>query len=131
LGDSVHAYRDLHGHDKPSGFKSVTIQNVKVDAGVPATVNAKLEVGSVSETVEVTGGAEILQTETARNLWRQVPAASQAALDVPTPRQTVELVALIPRGDLQRKKSAPDRHSKESRSDRSDGFLSICYTIQC
>jgi len=48
-----------------AGFKSVTIQNVKVDAGVPATVNAKLEVGSVSETVEVTGGAEILQTETA------------------------------------------------------------------
>jgi hypothetical protein len=48
-----------------SGFKSVTIQNVKVDAGVPATVNVKLEVGSVSETVEVTGGAEILQTETA------------------------------------------------------------------
>ena len=48
-----------------AGFKSVTIQNVKVDAGVPATVNAKLEVGSVSETVEVTSGAEILQTETA------------------------------------------------------------------
>jgi len=47
------------------GFKSVTIENVKVDAGVPATVNATLEVGSVSETVEVTGGAEVLQTETA------------------------------------------------------------------
>ena len=35
------------------GFKSVTIDNVKVDAGVPSTVNAKLEVGSLSETVEV------------------------------------------------------------------------------
>ncbi len=47
------------------GFKSVTIENVKVDAGVPSTVNAKLEVGSVSETVEVMGGAEVLQTQTA------------------------------------------------------------------
>src|SRR5438552_11425376 len=28
------------------GFKSITIDNVKVDAGVPATVNAKLEVGA-------------------------------------------------------------------------------------
>ena len=35
------------------GFKTTTIENVKVDAGVPATVNAKLEVGSLAETVEV------------------------------------------------------------------------------
>ncbi len=47
------------------GFKSVTIDNVKVDAGVPATVNAKLEVGSVTEQVSVETGAEVLQTETA------------------------------------------------------------------
>jgi hypothetical protein len=48
-----------------AGFKTVTIENVKVDAAVPATVNAKLEVGAISETVEVQGGAEVLQTETA------------------------------------------------------------------
>src|SRR2546423_1944478 len=47
------------------GFKTITIDNVKVDAGVPATVNAKLEVGSLAETVEVQGGAEILQTQSA------------------------------------------------------------------
>ena len=47
------------------GFKSVTIENVKVDAGVPATVNATLEVGAISDVVEVTSGAEVLQTETA------------------------------------------------------------------
>src|SRR5207248_2562582 len=47
------------------GFKTVTIDNVKVDAGVPATVNAKLEVGSLTEIVEVQGGAEILQTQSA------------------------------------------------------------------
>jgi hypothetical protein len=47
------------------GFKTSTIDNVKVDAGVPSTVNAKLEVGSLAETVEVQGGAEILQTQSA------------------------------------------------------------------
>src|SRR5262245_15188145 len=35
------------------GFKTSTVDNVKVDAGVPATVNVKLEVGSVTETVQV------------------------------------------------------------------------------
>lgn len=34
------------------GFKTTTIDNVKVDAGVPATVNMKLEVGAVTDTVE-------------------------------------------------------------------------------
>jgi hypothetical protein len=47
------------------GFKTVTIENVKVDAGVPATANARLEVGSLAETVEVSGGADILQTQSA------------------------------------------------------------------
>lgn len=47
------------------GFKTATLENVKVDAGVPATVNTALEVGAVTETVEVTAGAEMLQTATA------------------------------------------------------------------
>ncbi len=48
-----------------AGFKTVTTENVKVDAGTPATVNSKLEVGSLAETVEVMGGAEVLQTQSA------------------------------------------------------------------
>lgn len=47
------------------GFKAATVENVKIDAGVPATVNVTLELGSVTETVEVQGGAEVLQTATA------------------------------------------------------------------
>jgi hypothetical protein len=47
------------------GFKTTNIDNVKVDVGVPATVNAKLEVGALAETVEVQAGAEVLQTSTA------------------------------------------------------------------
>jgi Carboxypeptidase regulatory-like domain len=47
------------------GFKTEALENVKIDAGAPTTANATLQVGSVTETVEVTGGAEILQTATA------------------------------------------------------------------
>jgi hypothetical protein len=47
------------------GFKTATLNDVKVDAGVPATVNTVLEVGAVTETVEVSAGAEMLQTASA------------------------------------------------------------------
>ena len=47
------------------GFKTATIENVKIDAGVPATANIRLEVGSLAETVEVSGGADVLQTQSA------------------------------------------------------------------
>src|SRR5436190_3011853 len=47
------------------GFKTITIDNVKVDAGVPATANARMEVGSLAEIVEVASGAEVLQTQSA------------------------------------------------------------------
>ena len=47
------------------GFKTASIDNVKIDAGVPATVNTALEVGQLTETVEVQAGAEVLQTASA------------------------------------------------------------------
>ncbi|HEY2017973.1 MAG TPA: carboxypeptidase-like regulatory domain-containing protein, partial [Bryobacteraceae bacterium] len=47
------------------GFKTDTVDNVKIDAGVPATVNTTLQVGALTETVEVQAGAEVLQTQTA------------------------------------------------------------------
>src|SRR5882724_9269086 len=47
------------------GFKAATIDNIELTAGVPATVPVKLEVGQATETVTVTGGAEIVQATTA------------------------------------------------------------------
>ena len=47
------------------GFKSVTNENVTLDAGVPASVKTTLAVGSTTETVEVTAGTEIVQTNSA------------------------------------------------------------------
>lgn len=50
---------------KASGFRTAILKEIKVDAGTPSTVNVKREIGTVSETIEVTGGAEVLQTTNA------------------------------------------------------------------
>src|SRR6185369_3747780 len=71
------------------GFRKTTVENAKLDAGVPATVNLTLELGSVTETIEVQGGAEVLQTTTATvssNLTgvqvHDLPLQSRNALDL-------------------------------------------------
>jgi len=46
-----------------SGFKTTVAKEVKVDAGQVATLNTALETGGATEQVVVTGGAEVLQTE--------------------------------------------------------------------
>ena len=48
------------------GFKTAVITNVRVQLGIPATINATLEVGNVAETITVTGAsAELINTQTA------------------------------------------------------------------
>jgi len=71
------------------GFKRATADNVKMEAGVPATVNLTMEVGAVTETVDVVAGAEVLQTVTATvstNLTgrqiRDLPIVSRNATDL-------------------------------------------------
>src|SRR5262245_66456379 len=44
------------------GFKQAVIKAVKIDAGIPASVNATLEVGATTDTAVVQGGAEVVQT---------------------------------------------------------------------
>src|SRR5262249_39292848 len=48
-----------------AGFKTASLEHVKIEVGTPATLNVKLDLGALAETVEVSGGAEILQTATA------------------------------------------------------------------
>src|ERR1044072_1924443 len=48
-----------------NGFKTTVAQNVKVDASQVSTLNSTLEPGGASEQVVVTGGAAVLQTESA------------------------------------------------------------------
>ena len=47
------------------GFKTAVIENVVVNAGVPASVRATLEVGGLTEQVVVQSTAELLQTQSA------------------------------------------------------------------
>ena len=48
-----------------TGFKTFELTNVKVDAGVPATANIVLQVGAVTETVEVQAQGEQVQSTSA------------------------------------------------------------------
>jgi hypothetical protein len=72
-----------------TGFKTTVRSNVKVDVGTPTTVDSVLEVGEISQVVEITTGGEVLQTQTATvstNIQgRQInetPIASRNALDL-------------------------------------------------
>lgn len=77
-----------------SGFKTQTVPNVKLDADVPATVNATLEVGALTETVEVSGGAEVVQTDTAA---LATTLQGSQIHDLPfTSRNATELIATQP-----------------------------------
>src|SRR5687768_16759443 len=48
-----------------SGFKTFVANAVRLLAGTPAELKATLEVGQLSETVEVRGGTDIVQTQSA------------------------------------------------------------------
>lgn len=77
-----------------AAFKKSVTNNVKVDVGTPTTVNAALETGDVSAVVEVTGGGEVLQTQTptinTTLTGRQITETPQ------TSRHALDLVTLLP-----------------------------------
>jgi hypothetical protein len=47
------------------GFKTARSTDIKLDPGVPATLNVTLELGAVAETVDVRGGLDMLQSSAA------------------------------------------------------------------
>src|SRR4051812_36159988 len=48
-----------------SGFKTAVVKDVRVAPGTPATIKATLEVGQLSETVNVAASSELINTQTA------------------------------------------------------------------
>lgn len=76
------------------GFKKATKTDVKMDAGIPATVNLTLEVGAVSETVEVTGGAEVIQAATA-TVSSDLTGRQVSDLPIPS-RNATDLIVTLP-----------------------------------
>jgi hypothetical protein len=70
------------------GFKTVVLNNVRVNAAVPAAVRVTMEVGGLEETVVVSAGSEIIQTQSAAvsatidtNEIMKLPTGSRNALD--------------------------------------------------
>jgi hypothetical protein len=47
------------------GFKQALVQGIKIDAGVPATVNVSLEIGAATDSVVIQSAGEVLQTQSA------------------------------------------------------------------
>jgi len=75
------------------GFKGATYDDIRVSAAFVATVNAKLEIGSVSESITVTGESPTVDTKS--NLQQTV--MNQEILEgVPTGRDPWSLAKLIP-----------------------------------
>ena len=70
------------------GFKTAVLNNVRVNAAVPATVRVTLEVGGLEETVLVSAGSEIVQTRSSAvattidvNQIAKLPTGSRSALE--------------------------------------------------
>ena len=75
------------------GFKTVNRADIRLSAGFVATVNAKLEVGQVSETVTVTGVSPTVDT---RSNLQQTVMSQEILEGVPTGRDPWSLAKLIP-----------------------------------
>ena len=73
------------------GFKTAVLNDVRLNASTPATVKVALEVGGLTDTVVVEGGAEIIQTTSAAvtstidtEQILKVPIGSRSALEFVT-----------------------------------------------
>jgi len=121
-----------------AGFKTFVASNVKVDVGVPTTVDAALEVGGQEQVVEVTSGGEVLQTQTATvattitgRQINETPVASRNALDLvnllpgvaQVGRPRTSSINGLPKGSLSITLDGADAQDNNNRS--SDGFFTI------
>ena len=73
------------------GFKTAVLNDVRINAGTPASVKVALEVGGLEETVVVEGGSEIIQTQSPAvtstidaNQILKLPTGSRSALEFVT-----------------------------------------------
>ena len=109
------------------GFKTVTYDDVRVSASFVATVNGKLEVGSVTESITVTGESPTVDTKS--NLQQTV--MNQEILEgVPTGRDPWSVAKLIPGvqvAHLRRRRHAVD--SAERLSSHGSNTNDVSYNI--
>ncbi len=76
------------------GFKQAVIRGVKLDTGIPASVNATLEVGATTDSVVIQGGGEVLQTQSAAI---STTITGRQITDLPfTSRNVTDLLLYLP-----------------------------------
>ena len=120
------------------GFKTSALKNITVNAAVPATVRVVLEVGSLEETVTVTGGTEVVQTQSATisttitaNQVNALPLVSRDAMNFITTMPGVDTATTnrnssingLPRGSINI--TIDGINSQDETIKNSDGFFSI------
>lgn len=121
-----------------AGFKTVVLSDVVLETAVPAIVKATLEVGALEETIVVTGGSEIVQTQTSAvattlnvTSVSNIPMASRNVLDIVTLLPGVSTpggsrqssVAGLPRGMINITLDGVNVQDNTLRS--TDGFFTI------
>jgi len=77
-----------------AGFKAAVVKDFKVNVGTPASVNVTLQVGVQTEEIQVSGGSEVLQTQspTVNNTL-----TGRQITDLPlSTRNSLELVLFLP-----------------------------------
>src|SRR5947209_37970 len=76
------------------GFKQAVVKDLKVNAGTPASVNVTLSIGDQKEEVEVVGGSEVLQTQSATV---NTTIVGRQITDLPfTSRNSLDLLLFLP-----------------------------------
>lgn len=77
-----------------TGFKTSVTSNVKVNVGIPATVDSTLTIGDVGEVVQITSGGEVFQTQTATV---GTTITGRQILESPIPsRDALDLISMLP-----------------------------------
>jgi hypothetical protein len=76
------------------GFKTAVLNDVRVVTATPASVRAVLEVGALSETVEVKAGAELVQTQSS-TVTSTISVQQISELPVPS-RNALYFAAMLP-----------------------------------
>lgn len=76
------------------GFKQAVVRGVKLDTGIPGSVNATLEVGATTDSVVIQGGGEVLQTQSAAI---STTITGRQITDLPfTSRNVTDLLLYLP-----------------------------------
>src|SRR4051812_6619426 len=76
-----------------TGFNTIKREGVEVTSGLTVAINAELKVGSLQETITVTGETPVVDVQNAK---RQQTITSEMLTSIPTARAANALLTLIP-----------------------------------